>query len=156
MKNIKSFKLFESNSISNLEVENLINDILLDLKDINDGFSWKIEFFLAFWNPEHDPEHDFIWGRLYITCSDISNIHGWTDILDRLFSILIEEGLKIYVQRKTFTEPIDQAQRMKQRMKLHEVKPGEIEHDDWSLSRIVNPMTFEYDIKWFKEFVIKR
>lgn len=136
MKNIKSFKLFESNSISNLEVENLINDILLDLKDISDGFSWFIELK----KPEHD-NRDFIWGRLYISCSDdVSKIQGWTDILDRLFGILIEEGLKIYDQKESFTE----------------VKPGKI-NLSWSLSHIMNPMTFEYvDVKWKKEFVIKR
>jgi hypothetical protein len=135
MKNIKSFKLFESNSISNMEVENLINDILLDLKDISDGFSWFIELK----KPEHD--RDFIWGRLYISCSDdVSKIQGWTDILDRLFGILIEEGLKIYDQKESFTE----------------VKPGKI-NLSWSLSHIMNPMTFEYvDVKWKKEFVIKR
>jgi hypothetical protein len=135
MKNIKSFKLFESNSISNMEVENLINDILLDLKDIN-VFSWKIELK----KPEHD-NVDFIWGRLYITCSDdVSKINGWTDVLDRLFSVLIEEGLKIYDQKESFTE----------------VKPGKI-NLSWSLSHIMNPMTFEYvDVKWKKEFVIKR
>jgi hypothetical protein len=135
MKNIKSFKLFESNTISNIEVENLINDILLDLKDINDGFSWKIEFK----KPEHE-NRDFIWGRLYITCSDdVSKIHGWADVLDRLFSILIEEGLKIYDEKESFTE----------------VKPGKI-NLSWKLSHIMNPMTFEYvDVKWGKEFVIK-
>ncbi len=136
MKNIKSFKLFESNTISNIEVENLINDILLDLKDINDGFSWKIELK----KPEHE-NRDFIWARLYIECiDDVSNIKGWTDVLDRLFSILIEEGLKIFDQKESFTE----------------VKPGKI-NLSWRLSRIMNPMTFEYvDVKWVKEFVIKR
>ena len=135
MKNIKSFKLFESNSISNMEVENLINDILLDLKDIN-VFSWKIEL-----KKPEDDTGDFIWGRLYITCSDdVSKIHGWTDVLDRLFSVLIEEGLKIYDQKESFTE----------------VKPGKI-NLSWTLSRIMDPTNFEYvDVKWIKEFVIKR
>ena len=136
MKKIKSFKLFESNSISNIEVGNLINDILLDLKDINDGFSWKIEFK----KPEHD-NRDFIWGILYLSCTDdVSKIKGWTDVLDRLFSILIEEGLKIFDQKESTTE----------------VKPGKI-NLSWRLSNIMNPMTFEYvDAKWVKEFVIKR
>lgn len=134
MRTIKSFKIFESNSITNIEVKNLIDDILLDLEDISDGFSWKIDF-------KPDPDNiEFYWCRLYITCSDdVSEIQGWCGVLDRLFGLLIEDGLRIYDQKKSFTE----------------VKPGEIDRS-WRLSRIMDPTTFEYvDAKWVKEFVIK-
>jgi len=152
MKNIKSFKIFESNSITIIEVENIINDILLDLKDINDGFSWKISMI---GNPAKSNEFRSIF--LYIIYKDDPSelffrigedrtkkregfqtriFNGiekdFKSILDRLFELLISENLKVQ-QVREFGYDRD------------EFKPGKI-NNEW----VLNPMGHE----WRKEFYI--
>ena len=126
MNHLKSYKLFESSSMSFDEIKGIIDDILVDLKDLNDNFSWKVLDF---------PKKC----RLDIYChDDVSKIKGWTEILDHLFGVLISEDLKIYDQMESFTE----------------VKPGKI-NLSWIPKHIMNPMTFEYDNAfWMKSFII--
>ena len=126
MNHLKSYKLFESNSISFDEIKGIIDDILVDLKDLNDNFSWKVLDF---------PQKCC----LDIYChDDVSKIKGWTEILDHLFGVLISEDLKIYDQMESFTE----------------VKPGKI-NLSWTPKHIMNPMTFEYENSfWMKSFII--
>ena len=126
MNHLKSYKLFESSSMSFDEIKGIIDDILVDLKDLNDNFSWKVLDF---------PQKCC----LDIYChDDVSKIKGWSEILDRLFGVLISEDLKIYDQMESFTE----------------VKPGKI-NLSWIPKHIMNPMTFEYDNAfWMKSFII--
>jgi hypothetical protein len=42
MKILKSYESFSGNLISFEEIKGIIDDILIDLKDINDNFSWKV------------------------------------------------------------------------------------------------------------------
>ena len=42
MKILKSYESFSGNPISFEEIKGIIDDILIDLKDINDNFSWKV------------------------------------------------------------------------------------------------------------------
>jgi hypothetical protein len=152
MKNIKSFKIFESKSITIIEVENIINDILLDLKDINDRFSWKISMI---GNPPKSKEFRSLF--LNIICKDDASEltfalgEDWNkkrdgfqtrifngikkdfkDILDRLFEVLISEDLKVQ-QVREFGYDRD------------EFKPGKI-NNEW----ILDPTSQE----WRKEFYI--
>ena len=131
MNHLKSYKLFESNSISFDEIKGIIDDILVDLKDLNDNFSWKVVDF--------PPQVGSQKCRLDIYChDDVSKIKGWTEILDRLFEVLISEDLKIYDQMESFTA----------------VKPGKI-NLSWTPKHIMNPMTFEYENSfWMKSFII--
>lgn len=93
MNHLKSYKLFESSSISFDEIKGIIDDILVDLKDLNDNFSWKVVDF---------PQKC----RLDIYChDDVSKIKGWMEILDHLFELLISEDLKIYDQNWYPTKP---------------------------------------------------
>ena len=141
LKDYKYFKLFEQNNISNIEVEDLINDVLLDLKDINSDFSWKIEF-----ENSGPGNRDFISGILCIffsdVCSDVpkplddNKIRGYVDVLDRLFKILISEDLKIYDTMDLLFSSTHS-----------EVEPGKI-NQSWRLSRNGG------DLKWKKEFII--
>jgi hypothetical protein len=141
LKDYKYFKLFEGNTISTIEVEDLTNDILLDLKDINSDFSWKIEF-----EKPESGNRDFIQGKLCIFFSDVSQDHprafddnkirGYVDVLDRLFKILISEDLKIYDTMDLIFSST-----------MLEVEPGKI-NQSWKLSRT------EDGLKWKKEFII--
>jgi hypothetical protein len=132
MKILKSYESFRGNPISFEEIKGIIDDILIDLKDINDNFSWKV----VIQKKTGSTDQKYI---LDIFChDDVSKIHGWTDVLDRLFSVLIEEGLKIYDQKESFTE----------------VKPDRI-NLSWVSRHIIDPMTFEYeDAYWQKSFLI--
>lgn len=137
MNHLKSYKLFES-SMSFDEIKGIIDDILVDLKDLNGNFSWKVLDF-----PQ---KGGGLITRLAIYChDDVSNIRGWTDIkgwteiLDRLFGVLISEDLKIYDQQESFIE----------------VKPGKI-NLSWIPEHIMNPMTFEYESSFLmKSFILK-
>lgn len=128
---IKSFKIFEgSKSITNIEVKDIIHDVLVDLTDLNDNFFWDCYI------PSDDSFFESC--NLRIKCrDDVSKNTEWVEILERLFYILSEEGVKILEKKESYID----------------VKPGEI-NLGWTLKARRNPMNFQVDSTWWeKEFV---
>lgn len=158
---IKSFKIFESNSITNIEVKNIVDDILVDLSDLSDSFSWTCYTSLVV--NEMDTEKTFKNCHLIIKCftpqtpdnkkeslfDKAASLYDkiaktknseWVDILERLFYLLNEEGIKVFDQKESFTE----------------VKPGKI-NLEWSLQARRNPMNFQVESVWWeKDFFLKK
>jgi hypothetical protein len=133
MKILKSYESFSGNPISFEEIKGIIDDILIDLKDINDNFSWKV----VIQKKTGSTDNKYI---LDIFChDDVSKIKGWVEVLDHLFGVLINEDLKIYSLQDLYNR---------------EVKPGNI-NLKWVPKHIISPMTMEYeDAYWQKSFLI--
>jgi hypothetical protein len=140
---IKSFKIFESNSITNIEVKNIVDDILLDLKDLSDSFSWQVYISRDPRKLSEFPEREtFNNCHLIIKCEDefTTKNSEWVNILERLFYLLNQEDIKIFDQKESFTE----------------VKPGKI-NLGWELKARRNPMNFQVEsIWWEKDFFLKK
>jgi hypothetical protein len=102
---IKNFKLFESSSINNIEVENLIEDILINLKDLDNEFSWKVIFpkRLSYAMSEH-----FHTCELHIICEDAyksSKIDSnWISVMSQLISVLNSEDIRVYEAERSISE----------------------------------------------------
>lgn len=132
---IKSFKIFEvgyfGKSITNIEVKNIIEDVLVDLTDSNDNFFWDCYI------PNDDKFFESC--NFRIKCrDDVSKNSEWVEILERLFYIIRSEGVKILEKKET--EYID-------------ANPGKI-NLGWTLKARRNPMNFQVDSTWWeKEFV---
>jgi hypothetical protein len=141
MKILKSYESFSGNTISFEEIKGIIDDILIDLKDINDNFSWKV----VIQKKTGSTDNKYI---LDIFCHDaqalgiapdVSKIKGWVEVLDHLFEVLISEDLKIYSLQDLYNR---------------EVKPGNI-NLKWVPKHIISPTTGEYeDTYWQKSFLI--
>ena len=131
MKYLKDYKMFES--ISFEVIKGIVDDILIDLKDLNDNFSWRV----VVQKKTGSTDKKYI---LDIFCfDDVSKIKGWLEVLDHLFGVLISEDLKIYSLQDLYNR---------------EVKPGNI-NLKWVPKHIINPMTVEYeDAYWKKSFLI--
>ncbi len=104
-KNIKSFKLFESFSITNLEVENIIEDILKEIKD--DGITFYVGF------DKRMATHDslpFESCRIILDCYDttLAEIKSgdWVNSMNRLVSVLDSEGLSTFDEKELTTKII--------------------------------------------------
>jgi hypothetical protein len=133
---IKSFKIFEGGkSITNIEVKNIIDDVLVDLTDLNDKFYWD-----SYITNDNNLFEDC---NLRIKCIDekifttIDRIHvskniEWIEILERLFYILSSEGIKIIEKKELYID----------------VKPGKIDLG-WSFKRNL----FSHQAWWEKEFI---
>jgi len=139
MKYLKDYKMFESISFD--VIKGIVDDILIDLKDLNDNFSWRV----VVQKKTGSTDKKYI---LDIFChdaqalgipSDVSKIKGWVEVLDHLFEVLINENLTIYS--------------MQDLLYYREVKPGNI-NLKWVRKHIINPMTGEYDAYWQKSFLI--
>ena len=139
---IKKFdQIFESNSITNIEVKNII-------EDVSEGFSWHV--YIA-----EDPRNlrNFPEGEDFKNCHLIIKYFGsdlnpspadyvieWVNILERAFYILNEEGISIYDQKQSNIE----------------VKPGKM-NLSWTIQSKRNPMNFEFfDAWWEKNFYLKK
>jgi hypothetical protein len=133
---IKKFKIFEgSKSITNIEVKDIIDDVLVDLTDLNDNFFWDCYI------PSDD--NFFESCNLRIKCrDDVSKNTEWVEILERLFYILSGEGIKILEKKESSADTppyID----VKPKINL-----------GWTLKARRNPMNFQVDSTWWeKEFV---
>lgn len=138
---IKSFKIFEGDkSITNIEVKNIIDDVLVDLSDLSDSFSWNC--YTNWVVDEMNTEKTFKNCHLIIKCNDdlTTKNSEWVNILERLFYLLNEEDIKIFDQKESFTE----------------VKPGKI-NLGWDLKARRNPMNFQVDSLWWeKDFFLKK
>ena len=145
---IKKFgQIFESNSITNIEVKNIIDDVLVELKDVSEGFSWHV--YIA-----EDPRNlrNFPEGEDFKNCHLIIKYFGddlnpspasyaieWVTILERAFYILNEEGISIYDQKQSNIE----------------VKPGKM-NLFWTIQSRRNPMNFAIESAWWeKDFYLK-
>lgn len=139
---IKSFKIFEGGkSITNIEVKNIIEDVLVDLSDLSDSFSWNCYTGIGTTN-EMNIEKTFKNCQLIIKCNDdfTTKNSEWVNILERLFYLLNEEDIKIFDQKESFTE----------------VKPGKI-NLGWDLKARRNPMNFQVESLWWeKDFFLKK
>jgi hypothetical protein len=127
---IKKFKIFEgSKSITNIEVKDIIDDVLVDLTDLNDNFFWDCYI------PSDD--NFFESCNLRIKCrDDVSKNTEWVEILERLFYILSGEGIKILEKKESYID-------VKPKINL-----------EWSFKGRRNPMNFQVDSTWWeKEFV---
>lgn len=145
MKKIKSFKIFENNSITNQFVKNLIDDLLVDLKDLNDNFSWKLYFF------EDYLDKKFINCLLEIRCYDNVEFDGsatdilkstkkdWKQVISRMIVVLNLEGISVYDQVESLTRAV----------------PDKI-NPKWHAEVVQNPHTFEVTETYMsKEFELK-
>lgn len=147
---IKNFKLFENTSIKKIEVKNIIDDVLVDLEDLNNNLSWELYNYpkIVFDGGVFDRCH------LIIKCTDKDKfsdddndddytfqIDGWVEVLERLFYLLNDEGIKVFDQIESFTE----------------VEPGEI-NLKWRNKFRRNPANFEIDSIWWEKdfFLIKK
>lgn len=94
---IKSFKIFEGGkSITNIEVKNIIEDVLVDLTDSNDNFFWDCYI------PNDDKFFESC--NLRIKCrDDVSKNSEWVEILERLFYIIRGRVLKFLKRKKQNT-----------------------------------------------------
>lgn len=145
---IKKFgQIFESNSITNIEVKNIIDDVLVELKDVSEGFSWHVYIAEDPRNLRNFPEgEDFKNCHLIIKYfgDDLhpspANLTEWVNILERAFYILNEEGISIYDQKQSNIE----------------VKPGKM-NLSWTIQSKRNPMNFAIESVWWqKDFYLKK
>lgn len=130
LENIKKFSEFklENSKFSGItvgEVVDLIDDFLIDLKNINSEFSWDIT--CNNWNHEEKNSSAlFNWCHLVIKISDdVSKVKGWKEIIEHLFKLLREEDIDA---------------------------PCDIGYS-WKLEWITNPFTFETEYaRWIKRY----
>ena len=123
MKKIKSFKIFENNSITNQFVKNLIDDLLVDLKDLNDNFSWKLYFGSSSTGIFRSDSEDYLDKKfinclLEIRCYDNVEFDGsatdilkstkkdWKQIISRMIVVLNLEGISVYDQVESLTRAV--------------------------------------------------
>ena len=144
---IKKFnQIFENNSITNIEVKNIISDVLVELGDIG-NFSWHVYRAEDPRNLLHFPENEpFKNCHLIIkyfgddTNPTPANLTEWVEILERAFYLLNEEGISIYDQKQSNIE----------------VKPGKM-NLSWTVQARRNPMNFSVESVWWqKDFYLKK
>lgn len=132
-KNIKSFKLFESSSITNLEVENIIEDILKEIKD--DGFTFKVLFNKRLSNHDSLP---FDSCGIILKCQDYKS-GDWINPMNRLVSVLDSDGLSIFDEKESTTK----------------IRPGKL-NLIWKYNAITNPHDFSISGRnYTKHFLVK-
>jgi hypothetical protein len=134
---IKKFnQIFENNSITNIEVKNIISDVLVELNDIG-NFSWHVSI-------EEDKLPFKSCNLIIKYFGDGFTVDGifnqWVEILERAFYLLNEEDIRIYDQKQSNIE----------------VKPGKM-NLSWTVQTRRNPMNFSVESVWWqKDFYLKK
>jgi len=144
---IKKFENFNNGAYFE-EIKGIIDDRLIDLKDLNENFSWKFtnlpritikgkeEIGSNLKSSLEISFHDYI---DIIEINAIDDIKRCAEILNNLFQVLSNENLLIYDQSWQIVKDV--------------TKPSR--NSDWVLKRTYNPITLRHEIShWQKSFMI--